>query len=420
MRTLVLDAFSGISGDMFLGAMFSLGMDRAAFEEELSKLGVDGFSLSLESTQRSSITGMSFDVVLADHQVKDNGITEHAGHHGRSFATIRALIEQSALPERTRELAVALFSEVARAEGRVHHRPVDDVHFHEVGALDSIVDLVGAAIAVGLLGIDRVIVNDLTDGSGTIQIAHGIVPVPVPAVQEMRVGTAIPLRQRFDVHTELITPTGMAIVKCLADAFDTAPGNAVLVASGYGFGTRDTGSLNALRASLFDTALSDQEVSREADQVLLLETNLDDVTGQQVADAMAEVLRLGARDVWVQSILMKKGRPGQTLSILTDAGHRPEIVAYLFSQTPTIGVRAVEMGRDVMRRELQTVHSSGGDVRVKVLRYHDIVKFTLEHDDVLAVARRAGTSVEAVCQEVSAQFSPDESNADSSEKGTEQ
>ncbi|MFT8406192.1 nickel pincer cofactor biosynthesis protein LarC [Liquorilactobacillus nagelii] len=385
MKTLVLDAFSGISGDMFLGALFDLGLSKTALEEQLAKLKVTGYQLLVDRTSHSSIYGTNFDVILADHQVKDNGITEHGHHHGRSFATIKQLIEASELSDSIKQRAVKLFQEIAVAEAHVHHQKVSEVHFHEVGAIDSIVDLVGAAIALDLMKIDRIVVNNLADGTGTIKIAHGIVPVPVPAVMQLRVGTKIPIHLRSEVTTELITPTGMALVKCLASEFDTTP-SGILERTGYGFGNREIGSLNALRASIYNTLLSNQSVEQEQDQVMLIETNLDDVTGEQLADGIAGLIERGAKDAWSEPIMMKKGRPAYKLCLLADPAQRQILVKYLFAKTPAIGVRYQLLKREIMQRKVKLIKTSYGKLHVKQLMYGEVTKLSLEHQELAKLA----------------------------------
>lgn len=291
MRTLYLDAFSGISGDMFLGAMLDLGLDFDQLKAELAKLHVHGYELTRERLAKSSIYGTSFDVVVEGG--KDHGFVEHhhdhdhahvhadadhdhhhehadhdhvhadhdhdhgAAHHhhhgeARHLTDILALIDASELSDHVKDHAKAIFTEIAGAEATVHHMPLADVHFHEVGALDSIVDIVGCCVALELMDIDEVMSSPLTDGSGFINVAHGQMPVPVPAVMQMRVGSAVPIQQRLDIHTELITPTGMGIVKTMVKTFGPLPENATPIKVGYGFGQRDTGGFNALRAILFE------------------------------------------------------------------------------------------------------------------------------------------------------------------------
>jgi len=262
MRTLYLDAFSGISGDMFLGAMLDLGLDFDALEQELAKLHVKGYHLTHQRLAKSSIYGTSFDVEVAGG--KDHGFVEthhHAGHtvaeghhhhDARHLNDILALIDASDLSATVIEHAKAIFTEIAQAEATVHDMPLAEVHFHEVGALDSIVDIVGCCVALELMKIDHIIASPLTDGSGFINVAHGQMPVPVPAVMQMRVGSQIPINQRLDIHTELITPTGMGLVKTLVSEFGPLPAAETPTKIGYGFGQRDTGGFNALRAVLFE------------------------------------------------------------------------------------------------------------------------------------------------------------------------
>ncbi|KRL37018.1 nickel pincer cofactor biosynthesis protein LarC [Liquorilactobacillus uvarum] len=406
MKTLVLDAFSGISGDMFLGAMFDLGLSQSEFEEQLNKLKVPGYQIVVERTARSSITGTNFDVVLDGNLPKDQGFDEHQHHHhhGRNFMMIKQLILQSNLKTAVKEKAVKMFEQIALAEAKVHGKKLEDVHFHEVGALDSIVDIVGAAIAFDMLQLDKLVVNNLSDGVGTIKIAHGIVPVPVPAVMEMQLNTAIPIQKRFDVHTELITPTGMAIIKCMGNEFNTSITNGVLERTGYGFGKRETGSLNALRASLYNSKLSQQQVDETNDRVLLMETNLDDATGQQLSITIKRALELGAKDAWAEPIIMKKGRPAYKLCLLTVAEQQETFVKFLFSDTPAIGLRMKSMHREIMERRIEQVQTSYGKFGIKRLSYCGLNKSSVEYDDIEKCSQKTGKSFEeiklAVLQEI--------------------
>ncbi|MCS8602853.1 LarC family nickel insertion protein [Lactiplantibacillus pentosus] len=297
MQTLYLDAFSGISGDMFLGALLDLGLDFEQLKTELAKLHVHGYELTCHREAQSSIYGTSFDVQVAggkdhgfveqhhehghhhehehecehkrecDHDHKhdhdhvheyehthehDHAAGHHHDHEARHLADIEQLIDTSDLSDTVKHHAKAIFMEIAQAEAAVHHMPLAEVHFHEVGALDSIVDIVGCCVGLELMQIDTILSSPLSDGSGFINVAHGQMPVPVPAVMQMRVGSAIPIQQRLDVHTELITPTGMGIVKTLVQDFGPLPERAVATKVGYGFGKRDTGGFNALRAVLFE------------------------------------------------------------------------------------------------------------------------------------------------------------------------
>lgn len=292
MHSLYLDTFSGISGDMMIGALLDLGLDFESFKQALSKLNVPGYTLTAQKTAHSSIYGTNFDVIL-DHGTKDQGFNEadlvhehtehhhhhdsihsdgakhqaehdhlshdhtdphhhHHHHHGevRHLADIQTILDQSTLNDHIKTQAMAVFNEIAQAEAVVHHMPLEEVHFHEVGAVDSIVDIVGVFVALDLLDIDEVRSSELVDGSGFIDVAHGRMPVPVPAVMQMRVGTSIPVRQLTDVRTELVTPTGMGVVKQLVQDFGPLPENYTIQKIGYGFGKRETKQLNALRVLL--------------------------------------------------------------------------------------------------------------------------------------------------------------------------
>ncbi|MCO7175191.1 nickel pincer cofactor biosynthesis protein LarC [Sporolactobacillus kofuensis] len=419
MKTLYLDAFSGISGDMFIGALLDLGIDFDAFKAELAKLHVNGYELQCEHLTKNSIFGTSFDVVL-NHE-KDHGFIEHHRemmnndklhhaadhHHGdvRHLKDILSLIHTSDVSAKVKKQAGAVFKEIAAAEAEVHHLPVTDVHFHEVGALDSIVDIVGCFIALELLGVDDVQASPLTDGSGFINVAHGQMPVPVPAVMQMRIGTSIPIKQRTDIHTELITPTGMGLVKTLVTHFGTMPEDQRVLKVGYGFGKRDTGSFNALRAVLFEKKkLSNQLVNCKSDTVLLIEANLDDQTGESLGFVMDVLLDAGALDVFFTPIHMKKNRPATKLSLLVNPAEREKFVRLLLKYTRTIGVRYQTLQRSIMQRQFRSVATTFGPVHVKVATYGDIVKQTPEYEDCAKIAHEQKVALEEVYQEVTRQL----------------
>ncbi|MGG7142128.1 LarC family nickel insertion protein [Clostridium nigeriense] len=249
MCTLYLDAFSGISGDMFIGALLDLGLDFNILKSELKKLNLSGYKLQYEKKNKNSIFGSDFDVILENGQ-KDCGIPEHHKHHGRNFLDIKNLIEKSDLSDYVKTHSIDVFHEIAKAEGIVHNKPIEEIHFHEVGAIDSIIDIVGSFIGLEQLNITEVISSPLTDGCGRIKIAHGEMPVPVPAVMQIRVNSSIPVHQRLDIETELVTPTGIALVKNIVSKFYPLPDDMEILKIGYGFGKKDIKSLNALRVIL--------------------------------------------------------------------------------------------------------------------------------------------------------------------------
>ncbi|MCL1632994.1 nickel pincer cofactor biosynthesis protein LarC [Sporolactobacillus sp. CPB3-1] len=404
MKTLYLDAFSGISGDMFIGALLDLGIDFEHFQAELTKLHVHGYQLEKRRLAKNSIYGTSFDVVL-NHE-KDRGFVESAAHHHdvRHLDDIRTLIASSDLSDKIKKQSIDVFTEIARAEAVVHQLPVEEVHFHEVGALDSIVDIVGSFIALDLLGVDEVRASELSDGSGFIQVAHGQMPVPVPAVMQMRVGTHIPIRQRTDIRTELITPTGMGLVKEMVAAFGPVPEHDLLLKTGYGFGKRETGTFNALRALLFETKKSGQTVRTDHDSVLLIEANLDDQSGESLAFAMDQLIEAGALDVFFTPIYMKKNRPSCKLSVLCIPEEREVFVDLLLKHTSTIGVRYQLMQRSIMKRCFKTIDTKFGAIRIKVARSGSVVRETAEYDDCAQAARRHRVSLSEVEREVQRQL----------------
>lgn len=390
MKSLYLDPFSGVSGNMLLGTLFDLGLNFADFKQELAKLEITGYELTLTETTSSAIKGHLFEVTLSD-EFKGHHADEGAGkihHHGRNLSTIENIINNSSLSENIKKSACTVFEEIAKAEAHVHGKKIDEIHFHEVGAIDSIVDVVGFFIGLKLLKIEKVICGTLVDGSGTIKVAHGVMPVPVPAVMQMRMNSEVPFRQRADVLTELVTPTGFGIIKCITDVFGGIPENLVVEQVGYGFGTRETGSLNALRGCLCNSLLSNQRVTQEQDQVVLMETNLDNITGEQLSDATQVLLEKGAKDVWTEPIIMKKGRPAYKLCLLAASTKSEELVKILFAKTPSIGVRQQLMDRKIMQRSIKAVETKFGNIHVKYLSYDGFSKISLEHDELLDLARK--------------------------------
>ena len=428
MRTLYLDVISGISGDMFLGALLDLGVDLDLVQKELAKLDVHGYHLHAEKTAQSAIFGTSFQVHL-DHGHQDGGFTEHhhthahhehdhdhqhdhvhphdhaAGHHhhdgARHYLEIVDLIEQSPLAASVKKRALAIFHAIAEAEAKVHNVDMAAVHFHEVGAIDSIVDIVGGCIALDLLQVDQVVASPLVDGTGFIEVAHGKMPIPVPAVMQMRAGTTIPVRQRDDIHTELVTPTGMGIVKTLVTQFGSLPENLAVEGVGYGFGTRDIGQINALRVMLGTTApLSQQVVATNADDVVELAANIDDQSGEQLAPVIDLLVANGAYDAYFTPIQMKKNRPATCLTVLGAPSDREALTRLILQHTSTAGVRYHTLQRTIMQRHFTTVTTEYGDVRIKHLTYQDIQKSKPEFGDCQRLATTHGITLQEVYRAV--------------------
>jgi hypothetical protein len=392
MRTLFLDCFSGISGDMAVGALCDLGVPAEVIERELAKLGLgDEFHLHFSRQLRCGIEGTKFDVHLTQgehghahdhgepaatghhhddgphHEHRHEELHNHGHHHhphepakhvhGRTFAAIRSLIEASELSPFVKSRSIAVFRRVALAEGKIHGMPPDEVHFHEVGAIDSIVDIVGFCVALEELGSPAVQASRLLEGTGFITCAHGRFPLPAPATLEILAG--VPLRQ-VDEAMEFITPTGAALLAEFASVFGPMPELAV-ERIGYGAGTRDTPHRpNVLRAVLGNTA-----DDAESDQVAELETNLDDLSPELAGAAAARLLAEGAHDVFITPVQMKKGRPGFRITVLTEPARAEEFARMLMRETSAFGVRMHDCRRLKLRRECVEVQTAYGSVSVK-------------------------------------------------------
>ena len=403
MKTLYLDIFSGISGDMFIGALLDVGVPFEQLERELSKLHLHDFHLHSARKQKSSIEGVKFDVHRHDHdhQHDDHGDHHHEdshahdlthghdhGHshshqhshgehththehhhqheHGRTYREIRDLINKSALSTWVKEKANAVFARIARAEGKIHGMPADDVHFHEVGAIDSIVDIVGGCVALELLGKPRVLASAVIEGTGFINCAHGRFPIPAPATIAILAERGVPISQCDEPH-ELVTPTGAAILAEFVEEF--APmRNFVPEKIGYGLGERDNKTRpNVLRAVFGNSVNSARSVHDwETDVVAVLETNLDDINAEILGHIVEKALAVGALDVFHIPIQMKKNRPGVLLTILCAANDEDRFTQLLLRETSAFGVRRSHCERRKLKREVISVKTHFGAVEVKI------------------------------------------------------
>ena len=409
MKTLYLDIFSGISGDMFLGAMIDIGVDAAVLEAELAKLSLGGYQLHVGRKTKSNIEGVKFDVHLLpvkggehshehghshSHSHDDNG-----GHsHERNFADIQSLINASALSAWVKEKSIAVFRRVAVAEGKVHGMPPDEVHFHEVGAVDSIVDIVGGCIALELLGKPRVLAAPVTEGTGWVDCAHGRFPVPTAATLEILGARGIIVNQCDEPH-ELVTPTGAALLAEFAESFGLMRG-VTPERIGYGLGTRDMNTRpNVLRAVLgqAEAATEAKPLDWERDTVTVIETNLDDINAEHLGHFVETALEAGALDVFHTSIQMKKNRPGVLLTVLCAEADADRFSEMILRETTALGVRRHAADRRKLRREVVTVETPLGQVRVKLGRLNgELVQAAPEYESCRDVAAKAGVPLKAV------------------------
>ena len=396
MRSLYYDCFAGIAGDMFLGAMLDMGVPEPLIREGLAALPLSEFELRVERASRMGIVGTDVKVVVPAPHDSDG----HAGHFHHSWRGIRGMLESSPLDDGVKRRAVRIFERVARAEGQLHGKPTDEVAFHEVGAVDSVVDIVGAALALEHLQPRRVTSRPVPLGHGTTRCAHGVLPVPSPAAVEIlaSVGAAV---EDGGVEMELCTPTGAAIVADCVEAFGAIPA-ARVVAAGYGAGD---GSLedrpNHLRLLLFEPEAPDA-LDHAA---LVVEANIDNMSPELCGHLMDRLFEVGARDVWYTPILMKKGRPALTVSALCADEARGAVETALLSESTTIGLRYSRVGRRVLDRERLTVETAYGPLPVKIaLDGERVLNVAPEHDPCRLAARRHGVPLKEVYAEALAAF----------------
>lgn len=377
-KVLYLEPVGGIAGDMFLAAALDLGVSREELEETLRGLGVPGWRFSLSRAERHAIHGTHLDVV-----VEPEG---HAGAH-RSLSEIRAIIEGAgSMPARARERALRVFALIGEAEARIHDVPVEEIHFHEVGAVDSIVDICGAAVALELLGDPEVFSAPPPLGSGTVRAAHGTMPAPAPATLELLRDVPV----RFEGVGELTTPTGAALLKAFAAV--GPPPEMVIERIGYGVGTKDF----ADRANVLRASLGRRAHAAEAGTIVV-EANLDDCSPQLLGALLESLLERGALDAYVVPATMKKSRPGHLLGAVVPADRKDAIIGAILAESTTLGVRAHRVERTALERSFEEVDTPYGRVRVKVARLGGAeVNAQPEFDDCRELARRAGVPVKVV------------------------
>lgn len=368
MRVLYIDCINGAAGDMLLGALLDAGASEEAVRQALNDLDLPGWHLSVDTTARRGIRAARVTVTVADDAP------------ARRYVDIIALLERSGLDNKVKELASKTFELLGRAEAHVHDTDLTEVHLHEVGAVDAIVDVVGTCAAIVDLGVERVVTSPIPTGRGTIEAAHGTIPLPAPAVTEILKG--VPLFERGTV--ELITPTGAALLATVTDRFGSMP-ELRLEATGYGAGSRDTEVPNVVRVVLG----SHEDGGREGH--LLLEWNLDDMTPEIVPYAIERIITAGALDAWAAPILMKKGRPALLMSALTTAERLQPVLDAIYRETTTLGVRIRGVERDELRREWSSVEIEGHTIRLKLgLQDGTVVNVAPEYEDAAKVARITG------------------------------
>ncbi|OFV87292.1 MAG: TIGR00299 family protein [Acidobacteria bacterium RBG_16_68_9] len=386
MRVLYFDAFSGVSGDMTVGALLALGVDFERLRTDLRTLPVRGYELRMSSRDVNGIHACKFDVEVEAHE-------EGRGdkHQHRTFRDLRAMLEASPLRPGVKQRALAIFTRLAEAEGRVHGVASDDVTFHEVGAIDSIVDIVGASIGLEELGVERAYVSALPLGSGIHDTQHGPLPAPGPATVELLRGFPVRIG---DGTGELVTPTGAAIVSTLASPGEPLPVMRV-ERVGYGAGTRTVPD----RPNVLRLLLGTAGAAVASDEMVVLETNIDDSTPEIYEYVMEELFAAGARDVWLTPAQMKKNRPGVVLHALAEPTQRDAVASVILRETTAIGVRCLPVQRLTLPRQQMTVDTEFGTAVVKIARAPDgTVNVAPEYESCKRLARERGVALKTVYQ----------------------
>jgi uncharacterized protein (TIGR00299 family) protein len=378
MTLAYFDCFSGISGDMTLGALVDAGMPIEALRLELAKLNLPGYTLACEQVRRSGLAATKVHVVLEDKE-----------QPARHLSDIEKIIDGSSLPPTVKQKSLSIFQRLAEVEAKVHGTTPDRVHFHEVGAVDALVDIVGSVIGLEHLGITEIIGSPLNVGSGTIHTAHGKLPVPAPATVGLLVG--IPLYSS-STACELTTPTGAAIISTLASSFGPLPRMRVARVA-YGAGGKDlphTPNVLRLMIGALDAAYAE-------DRSIIIETNIDDMNPQLYGHVIETLMAQGAQDAFLTPIIMKKGRPAVQLTVLADALNSDALLDIVFRETTSIGVRIHEVGRKKLDREMRQVRTPFGMVNVKISRRGSEVRtVTPEYDDCRKLALEKGVPLKTV------------------------
>ncbi len=372
--------FAGIAGDMALGSLIDAGADPDEVRSLLARLPIEGWSFDAVPVLRGGVAATQVVVTVNETSVV------------RTFPHILGILDEAKLPPRLRDRAVATFSALATVEGKLHRRPTSQVHFHEVGGHDTIVDVVGTAAALEVLGVDEVLSSPVAMGNGIVRTSHGLLPNPAPAVLELLAEAPVWGR---DLNVELTTPTGAAILAAMATQFSPMPAM-IVDSTGYGAGAREIdGMPNCTQVVVGWRATTETpEGTPHGQPLVLLEANLDDATGEQLADALHALIAAGAIDAWVTPVVMKKGRPGHVLSVLADSALVDQLCSVLIGETGTLGVRATEVGRMAAARRLEHVDLDGNPLRVKV----SAGRIKVEHDDAAELARRSGRPVREIIE----------------------
>ncbi|WP_367924070.1 nickel pincer cofactor biosynthesis protein LarC [uncultured Ruthenibacterium sp.] len=396
MKTLYLECSMGVAGDMLMAALYELCTEqqKQEFLAQMRNLGLPGVEISPQVASSGGIAGTHMQVTVCGHEEDDVHKAHHTGHAQdahhhphthRTPADVQTIVEQLTLPHKVRTNALQVYKAIAQAEAHVHGVSVADIHFHEVGTLDAIADVVGVCLLIDMLGADEVIASPIHVGRGQVRCAHGVLPVPAPATAYLLQGVPI---YSADVDGELCTPTGAALVRHFAKQFCSMPYMTV-DGIGYGLGTRVFSRPSCVRAFLGENAKSGNTVTE-------LQCNLDDMTGESLAYAVEQLLRAGAKDVFTTPVYMKKGRPGVLLTCVCEETEAEHFAQLILQHTTTLGVREHVCHRYCMERECISLDTKLGTVHCKHSHGYNIERIKPEYEDLAAIARETGLSLEQV------------------------
>ena len=429
MKTLYFDCSSGISGNMSLGALLEIVGDYNYLLDEIKKLNIDGYKIEITKKEKNGINGTHVNVIVDGkdeyghiNHIEEHGHEhelehlhehedrhehhhheeEHHHHEHRNLADVNKIIDESNLGEKTKDLAKRIFFRVAKAESKVHNKSLDEIHFHEVGAIDSIIDIVGTAILINKINPDKIIASIVNDGYGFIECAHGTMSVPVPATSEIFASSKVKFRQ-IDIDTELVTPTGAAIIAELAESFIPLP-EMEINKIGWGCGTKDLKIPNVLKVYYGDVEDTKSQRSTEGSEenckIVVMETNIDDTTGEILGYTMEKLLEEGARDVFYTPIYMKKGRPAYRLTTICKKEDISRLQNIIFRETTTIGIRYRYEYRTELEREIIEVETKYGKVRAKRVISNGEEFVYPEYESVKEIALKNNIPLKVIYNEI--------------------
>ncbi|HPE77733.1 MAG TPA: nickel pincer cofactor biosynthesis protein LarC [Draconibacterium sp.] len=381
MKILYYDCFAGISGDMNLGALIDLGVDSNYLKTELEKLNIEGFHLEIKKDQRRGISGTKADVIIEN---QENEKHRHLRH-------VEEIVNGSSLPDHVKINALKIFDLIAVAEAKIHNISKERVHFHEVGALDSIADIVGAAICLDYLKVDKVMSSSIQLGGGMVKCAHGIMPVPAPATAEIVMN--VPVKTGLVSH-EATTPTGAAILVATVDEF-TDKMDFQITKTGYGIGNRDSDVPNVLRVYLCEDSTGLKDVNSE--ESVVLESNIDDMNPEHYDFLLEKLFQTGASDAWISPVIMKKSRPAVTLSVLCKNELADKMKEVVFINSTSIGIREYKVKKNMLRREESEIETIYGTVKIKQSFFNGkMVRSKPEYEDCKKLAEKHKTTISEI------------------------